>query len=180
MGVEIRGLSRLNVKLQGLTKAIQQGSEDAIRELTEIVKSQATLRLQSSIKYSSGELAGSLKDEVVDSKGNLVGRVWSDKKQAIFREFGTGPVGQASHKELPPDVHPTYTQSPWFIPVEAVDRDLNAIYGIPKVKIQDKIFYITKGQPARPWLYPSLKDAEEQAPNIIKENVQKRIRGLMK
>ncbi|PEF14836.1 hypothetical protein CON87_32900, partial [Bacillus cereus] len=86
-------------------------------EITELVRSAAELRLASSMKFSSGELLGSLKTEVVENaEGKIVGRVWSDKAQAIYREFGTGPNGQASSKDLPEGVNPVYTQTRWFIP----------------------------------------------------------------
>ena len=179
MAIEIRGLDRLKRKIDAMPKILNEAMEDATFEITELVRSAAELRLSSSIKYSSGELLGSLKTEVVENaEGKIVGRVWSDKAQAIYREFGTGPNGQASPKDLPEGVNPVYTQTRWFIPAEQVAIDLNEVYGMPKVNIQGKDFYITSGQPARPFLYPSLKEIIPKMPEIYKEHVQKKLKEL--
>ena len=179
MGVEIKGLDRLKRKLNAMPKILSEALEDATYEITELVRSAAELRLSSGMKSSSGELLGSLKTEVVENAGGkIVGRVWSDKEQAIYREFGTGPNGEASPKDLPEDVNPIYTQTRWFIPAEEVGVDLNAIYGLPKITIQGKDFYITSGQPARPFLYPSFEEILPQMSEIYKGYVQKKLREL--
>lgn len=179
MGIEIKGLDRLKSKLSALPKVMDDAVNSATYEITELVRSAAELRLSSSMKYSSGELIGSLKTEVVENADrNIVGRVWSDKAHAIYREFGTGPNGEASVKDLPEGINPVYTQTRWFIPAEEVGVDLNEIYGMPKITIQEKEFYITSGQPARPFLYPSLKEILPQMPEIYKEHVQKKLREL--
>lgn len=172
MGVEIKGLDRLRRKAKVVPKILNEAMWNATFEITELITQAATLRLQSHVKYGTGELAGSLKNEVViDAQGKIVGRVWSDKEHAMYREFGTGPVGKESPKELPEGVNPVYSTKSWFIPADEVATDLNAIYGIPKITIQGKEFYLTRGQPARPFLYPSLKEIVEQAPVIYKKHI---------
>ncbi|WP_430394845.1 HK97 gp10 family phage protein [Enterococcus faecalis] len=179
MGVEVRGLDRLKRKTKQVVEIVTDAAWDATFELTELIRGAAELRLASSVKYGSGELLGSLKNEVVvDVKGCLVGRVWSDKEQAIYRELGTGPNGEASSKNLPEGVSPVYSQTAWFIPAEKVPIDLEAIYGIPKITIQGKDFFLTKGQPSRPFLYPSLEEMIEHAPEVYKKHVQKGLRML--
>lgn len=179
MGVEIRGMESLRRKIKAIPKILDDSMWDATFELTELVQQAAVLRIQSSAKYSSGELAGSIKYEVVvNAQGKIVGRVWSDKEQALYREMGTGPVGQESSKELPEGVTPVYSTSAWFIPVEKVQVDLEAVYGIPRITIQGNDFYLTRGQPARPFLYPSLKEVMEQAPEVYKQYVREGLRKL--
>lgn len=179
VGVEIKGLQSLRRKVKALPKVLDDAMWDATYEITELVQQAAEMRLASGMKYSSGELLGSLKNEVVvNAQGKIVGRVWSDKEHAIYRELGTGPVGEASSKDLPEGVTPVYSQTAWFIPATEVDVDLEAVYGIPRVAIQGKDFYITKGQPARPFLYPSLKELTEQAPEIYKKHVQQKLKEL--
>lgn len=178
MGVEIRGLNRLKGKLGKVSGSAQKGVEHAVYEITQEVSGRASSNLQSSVKHGTGELAGSVKDEVTtNSNGNYVGRVFSDKSTAMYREFGTGPNGEKSPKDLPPGVTPVYTQKAWFFPVSSSIEDLTALYGIPKIEIQGVEFYKTSGQPARPWLYPALKYVEENmAEDILKRNVQEAIR----
>ncbi|KAF1291049.1 HK97 gp10 family phage protein [Candidatus Enterococcus leclercqii] len=179
MGVEIKGLDSLRRKLKATPKILEDAMWDATFEITELIKQATELRIDSSVKYGSGELSGSYKNEVViNAQGKIVARIWSDKEQAMYREFGTGPVGQASQKDLPEGITPVYSTSAWFIPVDEVEIDLEAIYGIPRITIQGKDFFLTRGQPARPALYPSLKEIVEQAPDIYKEHVQKRLKEL--
>lgn len=182
MGVEIRGLGRLKSKLGKVSASAQKGAEQAIYEITQEVSGRASSNLQSSIKHGTGELAGSVKDEVTTkSSGEILGHVWTDKKEGLFREMGTGPVGEKSAKDLPPGVTPVYTQKAWFFPVSSSIEDLTALYGIPKIEIQGVEFYKTSGQPARPWLYPALKYVEENLANeIVKRNVSDAIRKGLK
>lgn len=179
LGIEIRGMDRLRRKVNALPKVLNNALQGATEEITDLVRAAAELRISSSVKAGSGELLGSIKTEVViDSGGKMVGRIWSDKEQAFYREFGTGPNGEKSPKDLPDGIHLVYTQTRWFIPAEKVGVDLNAVYGMPKIEIQGKEFYITSGQPARPFLYPSLKEIVPQMSDIYKEHVQKGLRGL--
>lgn len=166
-------------KIRALPKIMEDAVFEATFDIVDETVARATSRLQSSVKHGSGELAGSVKQEVVvDATGNVVGRVWSDKVEALFREFGTGPVGAESPKDLPPGLNPVYSTERWFIPIHKVAVDLEAIYGIPKVNIKGQDFYMTRGQPARPWLYPSLKEVTEMAVDIYKDRVQEGLRNL--
>lgn len=178
MGVEIRGLDRLKGKLSKVSTSTQKGVEQAVYEITQEVSGRASSNIQSSVKHGTGESAGSVKDEVVTkSSGGISGHVWSDKKQLLFRELGTGPNGEKSTKDLPPGITPVYTQRAWFFPVSSSIEDLTALYGIPKIEIQGVEFYKTSGQPARPWLYPALKYVEENmAEDIFKRNISEAIK----
>ncbi len=170
--IEIKGLDRLRSKLQRLPKIMKNSAYNANFDIVEKVEGYAVRELQSSVKHGSGELARSLKYEVVDKEGNLVGRVWTDNPVGVYRELGTGLHGQESPKNLPEGQSIAYRQTPWFIPAEEVDGDLNVLYGIPKIEINGKIFYRTSGQPARQFLVPAIQQVEDEAPTIIKNRVQ--------
>lgn len=179
MSIEIKGKDKFLKQLENVPKLLKKASYDATYEITQDVQGRIESKLSSSIKYGSGELMGSFKNEVVeDAEGNIVGRNWSDNKTALFREMGTGEVGAASQKDLPDDVHPTYTMEPWYFPTDATDVDLEAIYGMIKITINGKEFYRTSGQPARPYMYPAFKEGMEHADEVFKEHVQKNLRGL--
>ncbi|MDM5043904.1 HK97 gp10 family phage protein [Latilactobacillus sakei] len=176
--VEVRGMNQLKAKLDRLPKVLEDAVWDANFDIVELARADTVREIQSSTKHGSGETAGSYKDEVViNSNGHVVGRIWSDNPTAIYRELGTGQVGQASPKELPEGVTPVYRQTPWFIPAEGLP-DLNALYGMPLITIKGKKFYRTNGQPARQALMPAIKGAKQQAPEIYKANVQKQLRKL--
>lgn len=179
MGAEFKGWDSLKGKLKAMPKVIEEATWDGTFDIVEEVAARGISKIQSSVKHGSGETAGSVKHEVVvDGSGNIVGRVWSDKAAAIFREFGTGPVGQESAKDLPPGVNPSYTQERWFIPVEQVAVDLEAVYGIPRITINGNDFFMTRGQPARPWLYPSLKEIIDDIPNFYIDRVKEGLKKL--
>ena len=52
------------------------------------------------------------------------------------------------------------------------------VYGIPRVTIKGQDFFMTRGQPARPWLYPSMKEVVEMAEDIYKDRVKEGLRKL--
>lgn len=177
MGVEIRGLDRLRNKLNLIPQLVEEATADAMNEAVDLTQEYAVQNIQSNFKYPSGGLAGSVETEVAKNVDNeIVGRVFSKKEHSFYTEFGTGLVGQNSPKDLPPGVVPVYSQQPWFFPVASVDKDLHALYGMLIIKIQEVEFYLTRGQPARPWLYPALKQTSEELPEIFKENVSKKLK----
>ena len=84
MGVRIIGMDNLKRKLGKLPAVIEDAVCEATFEIVEDIQGRAESKLQSSMKYSQGELGNSLKNEVVkDRTGNIVGRVWSDNMVAL-------------------------------------------------------------------------------------------------
>ena len=172
INVELRRLDELKTKLKKLPSVVANATANGQENAIEQAEAYAVDELQSSIKYSTGELARSFKHEVI-------GRWWNSSMVAVFREFGTGLVGEMSDKQLPQGVAITYRQTPWFFPVDAVDLDLTKIYGIPKIKINGKYFYRTAGQPARQFMTPAANRIEKEAPEIIKKTVDQELRDKL-
>lgn len=170
---EIKGLDHLQEKLKKLPGVIQEQIQNGEEDVMDQAEAYAVEELQKSIKYSTGELTRSLRTEVkLKSTGEIVGRLWSNDPIAVYREFGTGRNGERSPKIVPPNVTLTYRQTTWFIPVDKVDIDLTAIYGMQKIKIHDKEFYRTNGQPARQFLTPAIEKAGRDADKIIAKRVK--------
>lgn len=173
MEIIVNGRDKLFKQIDMLPGLMSEVTQASAYELTETVLGNVVSRLQSEVKHGNSELAGSFKSEVETEKNvSVLGRVWSDKAGAMYREFGTGPNGQSSQKDLPEGINPVYTQEPWFFPVNSTDADLNALYGIPVIEIGDTKFYYTHGQPARPYMYPAFKDGIENRDEIIRENAK--------
>ncbi|QAS70261.1 HK97 gp10 family phage protein [Oenococcus sicerae] len=170
--IEIKGLDRLRAKLQRLPGILHDSIKNANYDIVEKAEGYAVRELQSSVKHGTGELARSLKYEVVDKDGNVVGRLWSDSPISAYRELGTGIHGQESYKDLPLGQSIAYRQTPWFIPVDEVEGDLTALYGMPKMKFGDKEYYRTNGQPARQFMVPAIHKVKDESETIIKNRVQ--------
>jgi hypothetical protein len=106
----------------------------------------------------SGQLRNSITD-IVERKGDTVdGQALATAGHAIYVEMGTGPVGQANHQGVAP-VPVTYRTTGW-------------VYRSKK----DGKFYGTKGQPARPYLYPAYKQTRKLILSDVREAVEQRLR----
>ncbi|MFT8610286.1 MAG: HK97 gp10 family phage protein [Liquorilactobacillus nagelii] len=170
---EIKGMDSLKAKLQKLPGIFHDAIWDGAFDVAEKAEGYAIKELQSSVKHGNGELARSLKYEVVEKDGKIVGRVWSDSAVAWYRTFGTGLVGQMSPKKLPDGFEPSYRQTPWFIPADKIDVDLHEVYGMPVITIKGKKFYRTKGQPARQFLTPAIDQTSSEADKIVASRINK-------
>ena len=173
--VEIKGLNELKAKVNKLPGIVVNATANGQETVIEQAEAYAVDNLQSSIKYSTGEMARSFKHEVKIDGNDIIGRWWNSSMIAIFREFGTGLVGERSDKQIPKGMAITYRQTPWYIPADAVDIDLNKIYGIPKIKIKGKYFYRTTGQPARQFMTPAANRIAKEAPEIIKKSIDQEL-----
>lgn len=120
-------------------------------------------------KVTSGELRGSIGLTVTDDEEGLVAHVGTQKEYAIYVEVGTGPKGQADHAGISPDIQPTYRMTPWWIHESMVDEDAAEVYGWHYIDTKQGRFYRVSGQPAHPFLYPALKDHEEDISRVLKD-----------
>lgn len=109
---------------------------------------------------SSGELRGSIKTMVQQDGDATIGVVYTNKEYAPYVEFGTGPVGQANHSGISPNVAVAYVQEGWVWP----DKEGG--------------FHYTEGQPAQPFMYPALKTMEKRVIAAIKNDLQAGIREV--
>jgi len=109
---------------------------------------------------SSGELRGSIHTKVEQDAKSTIGSVYTNKNYAAYVEFGTGPVGQANHLGISPQVPVAYTQEGWVWP----DKEGG--------------FHYTEGQPAQPFMYPALKSMEKRVVNGIAADLQAGIRKV--
>ncbi|HGS0717190.1 TPA: HK97 gp10 family phage protein, partial [Streptococcus pneumoniae] len=62
-----------------------------------------------------GELITSIKTRAKMDGDKAIGEVYTNLKYAPYVEFGTGPIGQASHSGISPEVSVTYKSSPWYV-----------------------------------------------------------------
>lgn len=142
---------------------------DELDDLTNEILDAAVIGLSKGLKRTvgvakalcqvdSGQLRNSI-TSVVERKADTVdGQVLATAGHAVYVEMGTGPVGQANHQGIAP-VPVTYRTTPW-------------VYRSKK----DGKFYRTKGQPARPYLYPAYKQTKGLILNDVRKAIEQRLK----
>lgn len=134
-----------------------------------------------SAPYNSRNLQRSIKVREEIKGTAIIGSVYTNLEYAIYPEFGTGPIGQENHQGISPKVTPRYSQKGWMIPADAISKkDAERYHFKPAMKNGEVIGYYTKGQPARPYMYPALKNQEKGLQKMNKEYVSRRLKELCK
>lgn len=169
------------VKFYGIEKIFAQidavGNE---REL-EIAVGQAITFVQGAAKEKAHINTGELREKIftsMESKGGAVkGIVYTNVPQGFFQEFGTGPKGEANHSGISPEASPVYTQEPWWIHESMVDHADAERYRWFYIDTAEGRFYQITGQAADPFLYPALKNNEDNIIEIISRHMKKSTGG---
>ena len=107
-------------------------------------------------KYSTGELTQSIEMQVDKSADSITAHIGTNKEYALYIEFGTGQEGAQSSALTSPDVSVTYSLEPWWIHKDMIDPAAAEAYGWFKHGDFQKV----NGQPAKPFLYPAVKNNE--------------------
>lgn len=158
----IEGLDKLMKKYDKLADQISgEAMERAVTNAIKLI--QADAKNNCPVRY--GELRNSIKAAIENQDGKVLGTAYTNKEYAIFVEMGTGPVGEANHNGVSPNVDLAYSQTGWIIP-----RD--------KIGAGDKVGY-TEGQPAQPFMYPALKNNEERTNKNIANYLSREIRKVV-
>lgn len=173
---EIEGLNSLLAKLDALEHMVGGGLEQSVEKGNKIV--QADAKMNAPVNH--GELREKIFTMTETTEDTVQGTTYTNVAHAGFVEFGTGPVGQANHAGISPNVSVSYTQNPWFIPAEKIDEADAEKYRFPKITIDGKDYYFCRGQAAQPFLYPALKNNEELVTKTIADDVKAKIRRLCK
>lgn len=135
-------------------------------QLDRIMKKQAEVVRAAAVylvPVDTGELRNSIHTDVTHQNGGTQGVVYTNKAYAQYVEFGTGPVGQADHAGISPEVRVSYRQTGWIY----YDK-------------RSGQFVRTQGQPARPYMYPALKNNEKKIIRGFRESVDKEIEKVAK
>lgn len=142
--------------------------------------SKAILHVQAAAKAGCRAVSGELRESIfvsVEQEGkHTVGTCYTNKLYAPYVEFGTGPKGQENHAGISPDVSVAYTQTPWWIHESQIDREAAERYHWFCVDTPKGRFYQCTGQPARPFMYPALKDNEEEVTQIIQDEIRRQLK----
>ncbi len=121
------------------------------------------------VAKNSGELSQSIFSRVNINSKMIEAVVYTNNNHAMYVEFGTGPKGQANHEGISPNIKPVYVGDGWVIPADKIDKSVAEQYRMIPFKRNGEVYgYYTRGQAAKPYLYPALKNNENR---IIKDMV---------
>lgn len=160
---QVQGLNGLNRQLERLQN-IKPTVVKAVKTENLRVQRNAVLLCPS----NHGELRHSIKTKTEATESMVTGTTYTNKEYAAYVEFGTGPLGQANHSGITPEITPAYTQTSWWFPGKDVPEQDAAKYHWPKMTAKNgDVLYLTQGQPAQPFMYPAIKNNEQAIRNSI-------------
>lgn len=95
--------------------------------------------------------------------GNM-GFIRVDDKHAVFFEFGTGPIGAREKHPLGRE----YKAKGWY--TKADGKPMDELYNWTPLEDKDgNVYYLTLGQPSKPFMYETALKLREEFPSIVKE-----------
>lgn len=150
-----QSFEELLAKVQNLGGNIEEGIHKGVGTFLSKVQADA----KRNCVVDTGLLRNSIHTNVKYEDGEIIGTVGTNLEYAIYVEMGTGPVGASSPKLLPPNIKPKYKTTGWYY------------------KAKDGVRY-TKGQIAKPFLYPAFKANESKVKEYIKKGINSYIRSL--
>lgn len=153
---KIDGLKELAAKLDKLSGSSRSIFEKGMQKSLKAVQDRAKLLCP----VNEGELRNSIRTSVRSTTEGIEGICYTNSAYAAYVEFGTGPKGQSNHSGISPAVNPTYKQRGWAFPASAIT---SGPYKFAERKYHGIKYYLTDGQAAQPFMYPALKDGEQDA-----------------
>ena len=176
MKVEFEDLSRQMSELSRLPAGLRGSIGRQIALVQAAAKGKAQERRFGS---GGGELRQSILTQMETYADRMIAICYTDKEYAPCVEFGTGPNGEAHHVGTSPEVHPVYKQRGWKIPANAMSVEAAQSYGFGIARDGDKVIgYYTRGQVARPFMYPSSKNDEGEIIRRLSADLRKEVRKL--
>lgn len=171
--MSVANLDRLLVKLDRIADA---DVRILMRKAISVVQEAA----KSGVRVKTGELRGSIYTDVKGTERAAVGECYTNKEYASYVEFGTGPNGAKNHAGISPNVAVSYRQTGWIIPASAMSEAEAKEYGfgVAKGKDGEVIGYYTKGQPARPFMYPAVANHTDEIQDVFKKYVESKVGEL--
>lgn len=93
----------------------------------------------------------------------------------MYVEMGTGPVGEANHAGISPNVNPMYTQ-PYVLRTSKNGKKYR-VKGWYYFNEKSGSVRYTEGQPARPFMYPAAVETQAEVEAAIQNEILKGVTG---
>lgn len=155
--VTIKNVDRLISRLKNIA---DMDLKEKMVQAVNIVHGQA----KNLAPVDTGNLAGSIHQEIRKNGTDLEGRVFTNLEYAPYVEFGTGSTGNGTYPYKIKDLNLSYRDTSWVYTPDGGET-----------------FYHTEGQIAQPFMYPALKENEKYIKDLfkngVKENLKKNCKG---
>lgn len=176
--MSIKNVDKLMAKLNSLDSTVANETiKKAVSQGGLIVQTQARMYITS----DSHALKRSVKVKTEQDTSGVSSTVYTKSDYAAYYEFGTGPNGQEHHDGISPAVTPHYSQKGWMIPADAMSEDKARKYGFKVAyKNGEIIGYYTRGQMARPFMYPALHDHKKDIMKNTEKILSNKIKEICK
>ena len=145
--ITVKNVDRLAKRFDNIAK---MELSDTMNKATALVHGQA----KALAPVNKGQLAGSIHMKVAKKNNSVEGRVYTNVEYAPFVEFGTGIKGNGTYPYDVEGLSLEYKDKGWAY----FDEDTG------------KWIY-TKGQEARPYMYPALKENEKTIKKMFRDGV---------
>lgn len=150
------GMREFLAQLDSLTD-IEKEVFQSVDECGEFVRDDARMLAP----VDAGDLRKSIQHTTQSDGQEIRSIVHTNSDHAVYTEFGTGPVGAANHAGTAPDVPVAYSPDKWLGKIPGLASDT------------DSGFRYIAGQPAQPYLYPALKDNEDQIKEKLMSDINR-------
>lgn len=147
-------IKNLNRLLKSLNNIANTDVKNTMVKATSLVQAQAKVLAPA----DTGNLRGSIHQEVKQRAGSVEGRVYTNVQYASYVEFGTGSKGNGTYPHDVDGLNLEYRDTPWVYTPDGGES-----------------FYRTNGQVAQPFMYPALKQNEKTIKNLFKTDVKAKI-----
>lgn len=168
------GVTELSAELGKICTEL--GKAEGLKDATQFVRSAAA----HAVPRFTGYLRSNIFQDVEVGKNVAVGTVYTNISYAKYVEFGTGPIGANNHEGISPEVTPAYRMTPWIIPESEIDVGVAEHYGWEPVETSKGRGYSCLGQPAKPFMYPALKDHEDEVLRRINDDIDRVLKKVLK
>jgi HK97 gp10 family phage protein len=175
-------MDQLIKKLQGMPGKLNAAMQRAALQ-TAITAQKSAQKKAPVGKFSQAGGSGgvSLRSGIhakAEHKGNTaIGIVESTAPHSIYVEYGTGKVGAGNSAGTSPNVRVAHSQGPWKHPKNPKPgyRQIQTDYWV--YPAGNGKFYATRGQKARPFLYPAAKENEQTFETVTRKELIKALKG---
>ncbi|MBR1444516.1 MAG: HK97 gp10 family phage protein [Firmicutes bacterium] len=180
----LKGLDRVLKQLDAIEEALTgEIMEKALVQGAKVLQRQAKENVKNN-SSNTGELYNSIDIKITDIDGEKAAIVYSNKPQAFYTEFGTGPVGEKNKpSNLPPEVAGSlvYHQGGWGFKANNLTESEAKRYGFTHThKYNGEDYYFTMGQKPHPWLYPAVAETGERVQKTVAAAIRKGIREALR